>query len=82
MTAAAFDALAYARKLKATGVDSDQAEAHAEAMRDAVTEGVAPEADIAELKAEIVHLGNRMFKVIVAVAAAQATLIVGLLQLL
>ena len=40
-TVPAFDTLAYARKLKAAGVDEAQAEAHAEAVRDAVTEGVA-----------------------------------------
>ena len=42
----AFDTLAYARKLKAVGVDEAQAEAHAEAVRDAVTEGVATKADL------------------------------------
>ena len=37
MTATGFDTLAYARRLKAAGVDEAQAEAHAEAVRDAVT---------------------------------------------
>ena len=52
-TAVAFDTLAYARKLKAAGVDGAQAEAHAEAMRDALTQGLATKGDIRELKAEL-----------------------------
>ena len=50
------DTLAYARRLKSAGVDPEQAEAHADAMRDAVTEGAATRADLAategRLKAE------------------------------
>ena len=45
--------LAYARKLKDAGVDEVQAEAHAEAMRDAVTEGVATKADVGVLKTDV-----------------------------
>ena len=52
VTATAFDTLAYARRLKAAGVDEAQAEAHAEAVRDAMTEGVATKADL-----EVVHAG-------------------------
>ena len=48
-TVPAFDTLAYARKLKAAGVD----EAHAEAVRDAVTEGVATKTGIRDLKADV-----------------------------
>ncbi len=55
-----FDTLAYARRLKAAGVDERQAEAHAEAVRDAVTEGVAAKADLdkglAAVKADIARL--------------------------
>ena len=54
--APAFDTLAYARKLKAAGVGEAQAEAHAEAVRDAVTEGVATKADIRDLKTEITNI--------------------------
>ena len=52
MTAPAigFDTLSYARRLKDAGVDDVQAEAHAEAVRDAITEGVATKADIARLE--------------------------------
>ena len=60
MTATAFDTLSYARRLKEAGVDEAQAEVHAEAVRDAVTEGVATKVDlksaVADLKAEIVPL--------------------------
>jgi len=54
--APAFDTLAYARKRKAAGVGEAQAEAHGEAVRDAVTEGVATRADIRDLKAEITNM--------------------------
>ncbi len=51
------DTLAHARRLEAAGVPSEQAEAHAEAARDAVTENAATKADlravVAELKAEL-----------------------------
>ena len=45
-----FDTLSYARRLKDAGVDETQAEAHAEAVRDAITQGVASKADIARLE--------------------------------
>ena len=48
--AAGFDTLSYARRLKDAGVDETQAEAHAEAVRDAITQGVATKADIARLE--------------------------------
>ena len=51
------DTLAYARRLEAAGVASEQAEAHAEAARDAVTENAVTKADlravVAELKAAL-----------------------------
>ena len=49
-TTFAFDTLAYARKLKAAGVAAAQAEAHAEAVRDAVVQGFASKADIRRLE--------------------------------
>ena len=45
-----FDTLSYARRLKDAGVDEKQAEAHAEAVRDAITQGVATKADMARLE--------------------------------
>ena len=55
-TVVAFDTLAYARKLKAAGVDGAQAEAHAEAIRDSLMQGLATKADIRELRADIVAI--------------------------
>ena len=52
-TTFAFDTLAYARKLKAAGVAAAQAEAHAEAVRDAVVQGFAIKADIRRLEDKI-----------------------------
>ena len=64
VTATGFDTLAYARRLKAAGVDEAQAEAHAEAVRDAITEGVATKADLdrglAALKADVIRLEDKM----------------------
>ncbi len=70
--AVAFDALAYARRLRAAGVEDAQAEAHAGAMRKAVTDGVATKADIAGLKAGTL-------KVAIGVVVAQTALITGLI---
>ena len=53
----AFDTLAYAQRLKAAGVDEEQAEAHAQAVRDAVTETTASKAD---LESGFARLGGRM----------------------
>ena len=57
-TTFAFDTLAYARKLKAAGVAVAQAEAHAEAVRDAVVQGFASKADIQRLEAAIAALAE------------------------
>ena len=48
-----FDTLSYARRLKAAGVDEVQAEAHAEAVRDAITQNVATKADLDNLEARL-----------------------------
>ena len=52
-TTMGFDTLAYARRLKEAGVSDEQAEAHAEAVRAAMTHGVATKADLADLRADI-----------------------------
>ena len=41
-----FDTLSYARRLKDAGVGEKQAEAHAEAVHDAMTQGAASKADL------------------------------------
>ena len=53
MPAFAFDTLKAARALTAAGAKESLAEAIVTTMNDAVTEGVATKADVAELKAEI-----------------------------
>ena len=78
MTATGFDTLAYARRLKAAGVDEAQAEAHAEAVRDAITEGVATRAD---LKAAVADLKADMLKVAIGIVFANAGLTFALLKL-
>jgi hypothetical protein len=45
----AFDALAYVRRLRSVGVPQEQAEAHAEALAEAVTETLATKQDLREL---------------------------------
>ena len=73
-----FDTLAYARRLKEAGVDEAQAEAHAEAVRDAITEGAATKADLAALEIRLYRALLMLAGFIVAVAA----LAVGLMQAL
>ena len=50
MAEAAFDTLAYARRLKTAGVTDTLAEAHADALRAAFDEGAATKADLARLE--------------------------------
>ena len=78
VTATGFDTLACARCLKAAGVDEAQAEAHAEAVRDAITEGVATRAD---LKAAVADLKADMLKVAIGIVFANAGLTFALLKL-
>ena len=53
MPAAAFDALAYTRRLEEAGVSGPHAEAHADALRLAFNEGVATRAGLARLEARL-----------------------------
>ena len=77
-----FDTLVYARRLKEAGVDEAQAEAHAEAVRDAITEGVATKADIADVRTDIARLEARMLKVAIGIVAANTGLTVAFIKLL
>ena len=79
VTATGFDTLAYARRLKEAGVDEAQAEAHAEAVRDAVTEGVATKADLANLET---RLTVRFVGIAVGIVLANAGLTFALFRLL
>ena len=84
MTASApgFDTLSYARRLKEAGVDEAQAEAHAEAVRAAITEGAATKADIVRLEAKVetglAGLKADMLKVAIGIVIANAALTVAL----
>ena len=53
MPEAAFDTLAYTRRLKEAGVAGSHAEAHADALRAAFNAGVATRADLARLEARL-----------------------------
>jgi hypothetical protein len=52
----AFDTLAFSKKLRDKGVPQEQAEAHAEAIREFVMAELATKADIRELRAEVERL--------------------------
>ena len=56
MTDAAFDTLKAAEALREAGIEEAHAKAIASTMRDAVTEGVATKAAVADLKTEIAPL--------------------------
>ncbi len=53
MATATFDTLATARKLAESGLEAAQAEAVTEAIRAAVTEGVATKSDLETLRADL-----------------------------
>ena len=55
-----FDTLAYTRRLTQAGVEHEQAEALADALRVAFNEGVATKADIHGVKSDIARLEARM----------------------
>ncbi len=87
MTTAAFDTLTCARRLKAAGVD----EAQAEAVRDAIAEGVASlRADLktetaslrAGLKTEIANLRADLYRAMWMQAGVVVAAIVALVKLL
>ena len=60
MSAAAFDTLTTARKLEAAGVERRQAEAHAEALREAVSADRDALATKADLDAKLAALETRL----------------------
>ena len=77
MTATGFDTLKAARDLEAAGLERRQAEAHAEAMRDATTadhDGLATKADITALRSEV----RWMFGFLAALVLAMAARLFGL----
>ena len=70
MSAAAFDTLSAARKLEAAGVERRQAEAHAEALREAVSADRDTLATKADLDAKLAALETRMYRALWIQAAA------------
>lgn len=70
-----FDTLTSARTLQAAGMEAAHAEAIVATMSQAVTEGVATRADIADLKADLL-------KVAIGIVLANAALTAGLVRLL
>ena len=92
MSTAAFDTLTTARDLEAAGVERRQAEAHAEALRQAISadRGDATKADVADLATAIAELKADMLKVaigvaigvVIANATLTAVLVFGALRLL
>lgn len=55
MTATTFDTLAYAKKLKAAGVPSEQADVQAEALFELVDEKLATKRDLRELEQRLTY---------------------------
>ena len=82
MTATDFDALAAARDIEATGLERPQAEAIVGAMRQAAVADRGELATKADLETGLARLEIRLVRFVLAVAAGQAALIVGLLKLL
>ena len=82
MTATDFDALAAARDIEATGLERPQAEAIVGAMRQAAVADRGELATKADLETGLARLEIRLVRFVLAVAAGQAVLIVGLLKLL
>jgi hypothetical protein len=80
MTTTTFDTLKFAKRLEAAGVPSAQAEAFAEAQREALAEAIelgqlATKADLMELKADLV-------KWMAGLLVAQAAVVAALVKLL
>ena len=75
MTAATFDTLKAAEALREAGIAEAHAKAIANAMRDAVTEGVATKTDIARLEARIAASERRMMLAMAAVAGTAVALV-------
>lgn len=77
-----FDTLTAARTLQAAGMEAAHAEAIVATMSQAVTEGVATKADIADLKGDLADLKADLLKVAISIVLANAALTAGLVRLL
>ncbi len=74
-----FDTLAYAKKLIAAGVPSNQAEVQAEALADIVDEPLATKQDLRELESRITA---NIIKWVAGMLVAQAAIVATLVKLL
>ena len=74
-----FDTLAYAKKLIAAGVPSNQAEVQAEALADIVDERLATKQDLKELESRIT---TNIIKWVAGMLVAQAAIVATLVKLL
>ena len=86
MNASAFDTLSVARDLEAAGIERRHAEAHAEALRQAVStdrDELATKADIADLKADMLKVAIGVaIGIVIANATLTAVFVFGALRLL
>ena len=86
MNASAFDTLSVARDLETAGIKRRQAEAHAEALRQAVSadrDELVTRADIADLKADMLKVAIGIAGgVVIANATLTAVFVFGALRLL
>lgn len=74
-----FDTLAYAKKLIAAGVPSNQAEVQAEALADIVDERLATKQDLKELES---RMTANIIKWVAGMLVAQAAIVATLVKLL
>lgn len=86
MNAGTFDTLSVARDLEAAGIERRHAEAHAEALRQAVSvdrDELATKADIADLKADMLKVAIGVaIGIVIANATLTAVFVFGALRLL
>ena len=84
MSTVIFDTLTAARKLEAVGVERRRAEAHAEALRQAISadrDELATKADLADLKADMLKVAIGVaIGVVIANATLTAVLVFGALR--
>lgn len=78
-SAMAIDTLGYAKVLKQAGVPAEQAEAHAEALRDKVIPDLATKQDLNQLE---VNLRSEIWRMTLAIVLATTTLVTALQKLL
>jgi hypothetical protein len=82
MTTAAFDTLAYAKRLRDAGVPEPQAEAQAAALAEALRESAGQPATKQDLDIAIVELKADLLKWVIGLFIAQVGLFAALVKLL